>query len=136
MIDLMPTIIEHLDLPEVEGIQGRSLASDIEDGSVSQDLLAFSEGVKFRPGYWAAYFNDWKVIVDERQRRAELYNIAQDRRERQNIGTDNSERVKTLVGMGRKQMQANMELGVETRVRDVAVTPKQYERLKSLGYVE
>jgi arylsulfatase A-like enzyme len=136
LIDLMPTLIEHLHLPEVEGLQGRSLVPDIFGQPPSQPVMAFSEGVKSKLKQWAVYYGDWKVIVDGRTKRVALFNIAKDPQEKENLAAKNPEKLKMLVNMVHQQVQVNKKLGDQMRIKEVPLTPQQYQRLKSLGYVE
>lgn len=136
LIDVMPTLIEHLNLPKVEGLQGRSLANDIIGQPPSEPVLALSEGVKSRINQWAAYYGDWKVMMDGQSKRVALFNIAKDPQEKEDLSAKNPKKLKMLVVMLLEQVSINEKLGAQTRVKEVPMTPEQYERLKSLGYVE
>jgi arylsulfatase A-like enzyme len=136
LIDVMPTVIEQLNLPKVEGLQGRSLANDIIGQPPSEPVLALSEGVKSRVNQWAAYYGDWKVMMDGQSKRVALFNIAKDPQEKEDLSAKNPKKLKMLVVMLLEQVSINEKLGAQTRVKEVPMTPEQYERLKSLGYVE
>ncbi|MFC1739358.1 sulfatase [Planctomycetota bacterium] len=136
LIDLMPTLIEQLNLPKVDTPQGRSLVQDIAGQPPSETIMAFSEAVKARPNQWSVYYGDWKLIVDGRKKQSFLYNLAEDLVEQKNLVAKNPGKLKMLKDMLDEQVRINKELGAQVRNKEVLITPEQYQRLKSLGYIE
>ena len=136
LIDLMPTIMEQLDIPMMEDLQGRSLIGDINRYFPTKPVAAYSEGVKFKPNQSTVYVGDWKVIADTSRKNYQLYNIAEDPQEKVNLSAKYPEKTQSLVEVINEQRVINEQLGKGISVKEAALTPEQYKRLKSLGYVE
>ena len=135
LLDLMPTLLEQLQLSAITGMQGRSLTPDIAGSPPTQPAPAFSEGVKWKPEDKSFYLGDWKLIVKANRKIHLLYNVADDPKEQNNLYAQYPAKAKELVGLLLEQMNCNKQLASETKAQQVPITPEQYEQLKSLGYV-
>jgi len=135
LLDLMPTLLEQLQLPVIAGMQGRSLMPDIAGNPPSQPVPAFSEGVKWKPEDKSLYLGDWKLIVKANRKIHLLYNVTDDPKEQNNLYGQYPAKAKELAGLLLEQMNSNKQLASETKAQQVPITPEQYEQLKSLGYV-
>lgn len=136
LIDLMPTLIEQLQLEPVSGMQGRSLAADIAGKDSGKPVSTFSEAVKFGPNTIAVSQGGWKLIAKQGRKTSELYNIADDPYEQKNLFQQNSIKVKQLGMILTDQITINKNLASKTIPEQIQITPQEYERLKSLGYVK
>jgi len=136
LIDLMPTLIDQLGLPVVNGLQGRSLMGDITGGGSNKAVTAFAEGVKKGPKQQTVYLGDWKLIITLRTGRRELYNVADDPLEQDELSEKFAGKVEDLTRILQRQVAVNKQLGAGVSVEETLLTPEQTDRLRSLGYVE
>lgn len=136
LIDLMPTLIDQLGLPAVNGLQGRSLMGEITGGGSNKAVTAFAEGVKKGPKQQTVYLGDWKLIITLRTGRRELYNVADDPLEQDELSGKFAGKVEDLTRILQRQVAVNKQLGAGVSVEETLLTPEQTDRLRSLGYVE
>jgi arylsulfatase len=99
LIDIMPTCVEvaatnypvenvgHTIVP----LEGKSLVSSFDDGPIDHDLLAWEH-----EGNAAIRAGDWKLVRREAQGVWELYDLARDRTELNNLAGQQPERVEQL----------------------------------------
>ncbi len=144
-IDLMPTVLDLLDLPVPEVVEGRSLRPLLE-GKPWSERTAFSEATKpwnvepdsggvFQNAWKAkcARTREWKYILTPFADKRELYDLSHDPGEETNhLGTRPD-----IAG----EMAARLEAWTE-RPReiipneDLTPDPETLERLKALGYIQ
>ncbi len=136
LIDIMPTLIEQLQLRPVSGMQGKSLVPDIAGKPPEKLVPTFSEAVKNSPGNVTVSLGNWKLIAKPGRKTHELYNIADDPMEKNNLYFKFPQEVKKLAEILTDQMKINSQLASKTRLEQIQITPQEYERLKSLGYVK
>ncbi len=136
LIDLMPTLIDQLNLPEVEGLQGMSLAKEIMGKNSHKTVTAFAEGIKKGVEKKAIYLGDWKLIITPTTNWHELYNISDDPLEQNDLSVKYKSKVKHLAKLLQKQVATNEQLGIGVSTKTRTLTPEQLKRLRSLGYVE
>jgi arylsulfatase A-like enzyme len=135
LIDLMPTLAEQLNMPLPQQIQGVSL-NNLISSKQSTEAPAFSEGVKGSPLERSLSIGKWKLIVKPNRDTQELYNIADDPQEQKNLYTQNLSVAQKLTKLLDDQVAENTKLSKQTKLERVTTTPQDYERLKSLGYIE
>lgn len=133
LIDLMPSVMDLLDIPIPADIQGLSLLPYIE-GKKRQDLSSYMESYFPRENYgWSELVGlidgDWKYIKAPEQ---ELYNLKQDPREEINRIQDEKK-----VAQEKKEKLASI---IEDSVSPIAakrksLTSEEMEKLRSLGYI-
>lgn len=151
-IDILPTLVDLLDLPGVVGLQGRSLLPCLrgdEAGCGGEVLSGGNHGrVALISGHWKYYrFNRLlqKRRIDIFRRpppeapplpyAEELYNLLDDPAERHDRSRDQPGRLKEM------RDKANARLALATRASratgaPVAADPETLEQLKALGYVQ
>ncbi len=138
LIDLMPTIIEQLALPEVKGLQGRSLTGEIASARSGKPVAAFAEASK-GPQQKAIYLGDWKLIISRSGRktgRSQLYNLSSDPLEQNELSQLQGRQLDMLTKILEEQSAVNKQLGNMVWTGEVSLTPEQERRLRSLGYLE
>jgi arylsulfatase A-like enzyme len=136
LIDIMPTLLDELGIPAQSGMQGRSFKEIIAEDPSARSAPAFSEAVKKTPQKKSLYLGDWKLIATPGEKTHELYDIGDDPLEQKNVYAQYPARARELVGLLQEQMERNHRLGLKTDAKEIPLTPEQYERLKSLGYVQ
>ena len=108
-VDLIPTFCELAgkELPGAYECDGESFASIFENEAFQRSKPIFWEW-RFpteRPGkpnswiYSAVRYGDWKLVADEERERIELYNIAEDRFELNDLAARESGKVAELLAM-------------------------------------
>ena len=134
LIDIMPTILNILNLPKPESVQGVSLIPYIQ-GKTKADLDSYIETYYPKENYgWAPLFGmmsrDWKYI---RAPKEELYNLKTDPNEANNIF------------LAEPKKAADLKAGLDTLVKDNLIggssgrrtlTAAERDKLRSLGYVD
>ena len=132
LIDILPSILDLLDIPAPKDIQGQSLLPYI-NGKKKDDLTSYIETYFPRENHgWSELTGlidgDWKYI---RAPREELYNLKIDPEEIHNAA---SQEPKVLQEKKKKlgEIIALSSSRIEAKKR--AVTAEELERLRSLGY--
>ena len=133
LVDVMPSILELVNIPAPKEIQGLSLLPFIE-GKKRQDLSAYIESYFPRENYgWSELVGiidgDWKYIKAPKQ---ELYNLKQDPREE-----SNRIREEIKVGQEKKDKLENIIADSISPViaKKKTLTSEEMKRLRSLGYI-
>jgi len=133
LIDLMPSILDMLDVPQPEDIQGTSLLPYIE-GKKKDDSSTYIESYYPRENYgWSELVGlidgKWKYIKAPKE---ELYNLAQDPQEAENliqeagkIAQEKKEKLEDLIKNSVSPLIAGKTI----------LTAEERERLRSLGYI-
>jgi arylsulfatase len=128
-VDLMPTILDLLDLPAPEQMQGHSLLPAVlRDEAVRNDIHM----------YTALTTEDFKLLSEPR----ELYDLHHDLTEQRNLYAAEREKVAELrfllearIAEDRKaQTRFEKQWGAEPA--EVELTPDEVKRLKALGYLQ
>ena len=94
--DLLPTLVELLDLPAPDGMMGPSLVEAIE-GRADPERLIFADGDIGRGG-WVGMIREgpWKLIHDPPRGRTELYDLSRDPGEQRDLAAAEPERAARL----------------------------------------
>ncbi len=82
LIDMYPTFVDLCGLPEVDGLEGQSLAGTLQDSKTAQDRDVLVPGLK--PNEYAIINQKWRYIhyADDSE---ELYNLKKDSNEWDNM---------------------------------------------------
>jgi len=157
-IDVMPTILDLLDLPANKEAQGKSLVKFMKNQKVaSKDNFAFGEssntgGTGFvRTNKWkfiskmkinlnelvqglkpSNKINLTKYIIDEEQ----LYDLENDPQERNNLIKKEPEVAKKLKDRLIKWEEDNKKIASRMEKHKIELTDEEKEQLKALGYVQ
>ncbi|MGC9347637.1 MAG: sulfatase [Anaerolineae bacterium] len=139
LIDLAPTVVDLLGLEAVTGWQGRSLAPLLHGETDRVRAGVFSEyavqgEAQSRP-IIAYRTEDWKLIYDGVGGKHELYDLARDRGERNNVYELKPPTLKTLEQAVQKHLAEVVRMD-ESEPDAARLTSKVAERLKGLGYIE
>ena len=137
LIDVQPTLLDQLSLPKPPGMQGASLSPYIAGRPPSTPLVAFAEGVKRRGmEQQAVYVGDWKLIKTLRTNALQLYNIAADPLEQNNLVRERPQQARVLVSVLEEQARSNTRLAKDFDAEQVPMSAEMRARLAALGYVE
>ena len=132
MVDLVPTLLDYIGVDVPDHIQGRSLLPMLEDGA-SYDapvLSSWPRGLQrsLRVG-------DWKLI--RKGSELELYNLASDPLETNNLAAAEPERLAELKDKMGEIVSASRDLRSAVRSGETVIpTGEALEELRALGYVE
>lgn len=132
-VDILPTVLDLLGLPAVEGIDGRSLARVVLDTTADPGHVAYSES------YFPRYHFGWHQLRRLRTGRysfvdapePELYDLAADPGETRNIHGQQVARAAELRGA----LERLAGSGVQALPERESLDPDTLERLAALGYV-
>jgi choline-sulfatase len=132
-VDLLPTLLDLLGQPPLEGIDGRSLARVLLDPAADPGHVAYSET------YFTRYHFGWQHLRALRNGRykyveaptPELYDLASDPGEEHNIYKGFSARAEEL----RVTLQALAGSGAQAAPDRATLDPDTLQRLAALGYV-
>jgi len=139
LLDLMPTVLDYLDIPLPENIQGKSLLHLInKDGSVDLPPNFITETNWRKINKVALYSNEWKYIENRDGQTGTNKNELQPMSVSENgIETD---KINENVEIG-KRMKESLDLWEKsypklprTSTRQ-QISPAEVEQLKSLGYL-
>ena len=133
LIDIMPSVLDMLNIQVPEDIQGTSLLPYIE-GKKKQDLSSYIESYYPRENYgWSELVGlidgDWKYIKAPKQ---ELYNLKLDPKEENNLFQEERQ----IAQEKRDKLEDIIKNSVSPLIagkRDL--TDEEREKLRSLGYI-
>jgi arylsulfatase A-like enzyme len=135
-VDLMPTILDLLQLPTPEGAQGRSLVPLISGGEEA-DRLAFTYGKVGEDTCDAVQDSRWKLILC-RDGETRLYDLKDDPAEVNDLSEDRpgiaGRYRRLLVGWRREMAEVRRE--VKRTAPPTEIRQETEEQLRALGYVE
>jgi arylsulfatase A-like enzyme len=137
IVDVMPTILDRLGLPEPAGLQGHSLlplanaGAETNDATWQDRALFFVSGAS---GRFALRREDWKFYSDLDGGTLELYDLASDPDERQNLaGRDWDAATQALSELQRWRANAPAPYR-EAKPEPVDLDDATIRQLRSLGY--
>ena len=148
LIDVMPTILDYIDANELcEDCRGRSLlpmVSGLEDGAVERPtVFSLRHDVRlFNPAWAEARGNinvalrqgDWKGIWNKELNQVELYDLANDPEETNDLSADHPELVAAFAAEGERWL-TNCSAQSSGEASDQELDPETEEKLRSLGYL-
>ena len=129
-IDLYPGLVRAAGLEPGAGIAGHDPFGI--DGERRESEIAFAQA----PGTWSLL--DWplKVVVLEKQRRAQLYDLAADPGETRDLAAERGDELRRLVRLGEALQKALPKLGADLPEGELELDPEMIEQLRSLGYIQ
>jgi arylsulfatase A-like enzyme/Flp pilus assembly protein TadD len=133
-VDIAPTILDYLDLPNLPGAQGTSLLPEMRGAAADPNRSAYGESIEIMRlvgGSPLRYLRrgSWKYI---HKPNPELYDLANDPHERNNLAAAQPEKL--------RELRAALEELIANAPRspsDAAVTmsAEDRDRLRALGYL-
>lgn len=137
IVDIVPTVLDWIGLPQPEQVQGRSLFDASKDGV--EGRAAFAQGIVV-PGAEAdlqMYSQGrWKLIRDERLGSEALFDIESDPRELENLVGRADPTVVVALREALDQLVAeNRERSARYPVAPGKLDRSEIERLETLGYI-
>ncbi len=132
-IDIVPTILEILHIPQREEFQGRSLLPLMHDCEIEEYSETYSLGLVKPPFSISLRTKEWTYIID-RSGRDELYDRINDPKEQNNI----IEKRPLIAQKLRGELEDFIALTSEGKpqvAEKVHIDEELKERLKSLGYL-
>ena len=136
LLDVLPTILDVMEVTPAEGIQGRSLRP-LWTGGELPDITYFAESNLATPGL-ALRTNRWKMMWAPRET-PRLYDLWNDPGEREDVCAQERETCQSLKGelkewrQQMRQQREGLNLGAAPTAKPDADT---IERLRALGYVD
>ncbi len=140
LIDVLPTLLELLDLPAPAGGEGRSLVP-LFSGAELAPRLAFAKGANqtLTPeDVYVARTGEWKLIWHLESGATELYDLAHDPGETRDVAGEEEQRVAALL----EALTAHREGAAQVRARNADLDAGRVElsegdraNLSNLGYV-
>lgn len=144
LIDLMPSLLEHLGVPVPEGIDGRALhlasPSATEPGigsyAFSEADCAAGRGRGARDCWISVQNARWKLNLDVDTGSRQLFDLAADPYEQQDVAAAHPAVATRLLGRLQRWNQAQPDLEGLRQELDGAAREEVEKRLRSLGYIE
>lgn len=145
-VDVFPTVLDYLDIEPPDGLDGSSLRPLIRGDEESEPRIGYAEALNtldtHSPGslprrqkdlLFSIVEQDWKLIYhQEHPKNSELYHLATDPEELQNVIEQHPEEAKRLMA----RLRASGGLEIEVIHREGSEDPEMIERLRSLGYIQ
>ncbi len=144
LLDVLPTILDVNRISVGNSIQrqieGKSLvplAQTGDDGSSLFDYIVIEKEVKgsdkLRIGIRT---EEWKFIFDGEEQTQELYHLAEDPMEQQNVIDDYPEIAGEFEDVLKQRLSQIAERSASIKIPDISESKEVEERLKALGYIE
>ncbi len=141
IIDVAPTILDYLDLPVPGSMLGTSLLPVMSGAGLPCSYQFYETGIyKQERIVRGVRAGGWKLILDHEDTPVELYDVARDALEKNNVIKSHGKVKETLAAAfnaWRLEIEQGHEPPAATQDQQVPDTdPELLERLKALGYVE
>ena len=147
LIDVFPSVLEIAGVEAVPPHHGRSLLRPAPEPQPPIFFELKTEWVVKNPAtgergvatdLWLAVRDgDHKLVLERNEQRRELYDLAEDPREKHSLYASHPERFAALDGMLGDHLEAMKRYAAQRQPSAPArLTPEQEERLRSLGYVD
>jgi arylsulfatase A-like enzyme len=142
LVDLVPTVLELLDVPAPPGLQGRSLVPAWQGGASSP--YVFMEAGTRTPSQLVIRKGPWKLVRfrarEDRERFArngvELYDLSQDPGERRDVRSEHPEVARELEEALARWVATTPEYRPSKGEQPPRVDERTRQMLKGLGYIE
>lgn len=140
LIDLVPTLVDGLGLEAERGFQGESLLPAALDGApLERPLYATTRGLgdvdRLAKPRFMLQAGDWRVIHDPVAGSTELYSVAADPGEQEDLAPEHPTTVRLLLQRLLTQRWFNLDLLQLGPRAEVELDPELVEELKALGYL-
>jgi len=136
VVDVLPTLLELLDVAPPDGIDGRSLVPLLR-GEPLEPRPALAELRTHKSRIDALVEGRYKLVVDRTQGAVELYDLVADPLERQNLAAREPERRAAMMGRLKAAIDRAASLGEgRTAPARVELSDEDRARLRDLGYAE
>ena len=136
-IDLLPTILEYVNIPLPEGVQGESLLPHLQ-GDGPPKTEAFLQH-KHYPSIYAVRTERFKLILDVDSKDIELYDLEADPNERLDLSETNRELARELARRVVAHVSENQQLALARAAEGQGLegfSEQEIESLKALGYLQ
>lgn len=132
-IDISPTILDLLDVPEIESFQGKSLIPLIKEerkssGVISETLGRGKRNISYRT-------TEWKYILNEADAQYELYNLRDDPKEKKNLYEKEKEKVREFELKIREHISKQERIKTGLKEEEGEIIKKRIRALKRVGKV-
>jgi arylsulfatase A-like enzyme len=141
-LDLMPTILDIIDIPLPQNVQGRSLVPVIRGDAGTKFNIAFAElrpdinwkmqNPRYGIGMKAVIYGDWKFILSDNGKE-ELYNLSMDPDESVNLVSKDKDRAGHMKRVLMSWAETFKSAPGNTNKR---IEGGRLEQLRSLGYLQ
>jgi len=148
LVDIAPTILEYLGLPQTYGMKGRSLTPLIEslrDDSDKDEVRGISHSVfseflyfplKFKVEKKGIYKDNYHLIYSTTSGEKELYYLEGDPGESRNISPENEEVRDSLYSELTEWYEANQKIADKLAPqKEIEMSKEEKELLRGLGYI-
>jgi len=147
LVDVAPTILEYLELPQTYGMKGRSLSILIEslrNGSYENDFEGVSRSVfsefiiysKHRPEKKCVYLDNYHLIYNLMSQEIELYDLSSDPTELVDISTEDEAAKERLCSELMEWYEANQKIAEQlSPQKEIEMFEEEKEMLRGLGYI-
>ncbi len=135
-IDVLPTIVDQLNLPDPGNLQGESLVPYLNDPTRPKPGFAFAEALAGKHEKKALYHRGWKIIFNTETGRRELYRIADDVGEKRDLAPHDEGKLNEMHQLMEAQIAESTALGLDRVVERAELTREQRRQLEALGYLD
>jgi arylsulfatase A-like enzyme len=127
-VDIMPTILDILNIPIPESVEGSSLLNLINNIKTGWEEVAYSE----RRQYYSVRSPSWKLIQSENDE-SELYNLEKDQAELTNLF--NTKHIVSAELSKMLEEWKEKEKHIDGAKKQKVLTDEEIKKLRSLGYI-
>ncbi len=133
LVDVMPTLLEWIDVPVVADLEGVSLWPNLATGATISQRTLLADGILY--GRPETMIQRWplKVVVSEQLRPLRVTDLSVDPEERHNLLDTQPNVADPLVAHLRRQLTA--ATAPNRRQPPASLDPSVLDRLRSLGYI-
>jgi len=134
IIDIFPTILDILNIPEDSKFEGKSFLSLMKNGKISGNRVIISELYRNNKKIISSTQGRWKYIHYYKTKKTELFDLKNDKYEIENLVDKNPAISSYLENKINKSLESSK--GKKTKTKLVAPDKNTVKALKSLGYIE
>lgn len=137
LIDLVPTVLDLLGLPQHPGTMGRSLAK-VVDGGPDDALaghLAFAESSLPGNGWRSVVSRQYQLLHDVIGGQTRLYDLEADPTEQHDVAAEHPEIVQQMMGVLQQRLAENARRNPGAAGQQRPIDEETRRQLRALGYV-
>jgi arylsulfatase A-like enzyme/Tfp pilus assembly protein PilF len=132
LVDLMPTVLDVLNVPHPQHVSGRSLRAVLTGGAIPSVPCYAETEAPFRGNHWCPLHtvisDRWKYIHTTRP---ELFDLEHDPREETNLAEADAERMQEM----RSILETMQEKFVPAKAGNLNLSSSDLQKLAALGYL-
>ena len=138
LLDILPTLLDYLELPTPRHLRGRSLIPLVEGEKPEPRLILARQKGPVEARVYSLAEGRWKLVYDLNRDTAELYDLVADPKEKNNLASSRPAEVNRLrrLLLGRIEENLRLKRTLSVDAGSVEFDRARLDELRALGYLQ